>query len=323
MKEVFYLQAVNEALREEMARDEKVFCMGEDIGKMGGTWACTKGLLEQFGKERVIDTPMSEIGFTTMGVGAALYGKRPVVEIMFADFIGLAYDSIANQAAKMRYMSNGQVTVPMVVRTAQGMGGGIGAHHSQSIEGWFMNIPGIKIVAPSTPYDVKGLLKSAVRDDNPVLFLEHKALYRRQGQIPEEEYTIPIGKAKVVKEGTDVTVIANQLELMFTLEVASELEKEGISIEIIDPMTIKPLDTETIYESVKKTGKVLVIQEGCRTGGYGAEISASIAEDCFSYLKAPVKRLGAYDSPIPYGKSEFFMIPTKTHIEKAIRELVK
>jgi pyruvate dehydrogenase E1 component beta subunit len=297
--------------------------MGEDIGKMGGTWACTKGLLEQFGKERVIDTPMSEIGFTTMGVGAALYGKRPVVEIMFADFIGLAYDSIANQAAKMRYMSNGQATVPMVIRTAQGMGGGIGAHHSQSIEGWFMNIPGIKIVAPSTPYDVKGLLKSAVRDDNPVLFLEHKALYRRQGQIPEEEYTIPIGKAKVVKEGTDVTVIANQLELMFTLEVASELEKEGISIEIIDPMTIKPLDTETIYESVKKTGKVLVIQEGCRTGGYGAEISASIAEDCFSYLKAPVKRLGAYDSPIPYGKSEFFMIPTKTHIEKAIRELVK
>ncbi len=242
---------------------------------------------------------------------------------MFADFITCGFDSLVNQASMLNYITDGQVNCPMVVRTPQGVGGGIGPQHSHSIESWFANVPGIKIVTASTPYDVKGLMKSAIRDNNPVLFLEHKALFGIQGEVPEEEYTIPLGKAKVVKEGKDVTVIAYHLMLSFAMEAAAELEKKGISVEIIDPRTLVPLDTETIYESVRKTGRVVVVTEAYKTGGFGGEIASLIAEECFDVLKAPIKRLGSDEIPFPFGKNEFLLVPSKDNILEAVNEIVE
>lgn len=323
MAEKIMIMALNEALHEEMGRDENVFVVGEDVALMGGSWKVTSGLLKRFGEERVIDAPISEMGYTAMALGQTLMGRRPVVEIMFADMLTFAYDSLVNQASKFHYMTGGLLNAPMVIRAAQGVGGGIGCQHSQSTEGWFMNVPGIKIVSPSTPADAKGLLKSAIRDNNPVLFLEHKALYRMSGEIPEGEYTIPLGKANRVKEGKDLTIVASQLMLRFALAIVPELEKQGVSVEVIDPRTIKPFDRDMLCESAKKTGRVMIIHENCREGGYGAEMAASIYEDCLEYMKKPIVRLCGADSCIPYGPAEWFLFPNKDSILKSALELAK
>jgi pyruvate/2-oxoglutarate/acetoin dehydrogenase E1 component len=323
MSEKIMIRALNEALHEEMGRDENVFVIGEDVAKMGGSWQVTAGLLQKYGAERVIDTPISEMGYTAMSLGQTLMGRRPVIEVMFADMLTFAYDSIVNQATKFHYMTGGLVDAPIVIRAAQGVGGGIGCQHSQSTEGWFMNVPGIKIISPSTPADAKGLLKSAIRDNNPVLFLEHKALYKMSGDVPDGEYVIPIGKASRVKEGKDLTIIASQVMLRFALAIVPELEKEGISVEVIDPRTIKPFDRDMLCESAKKTGRVMIIHENCREGGYGAEMAATIYEECLPYLKKPVARLGGADSCIPYGPAEWFLFPNKDTILQTARDLMK
>lgn len=321
MAEMTMIAALNQALREEMERDKNVFCMGEDIAIMGGTFGITRGLNDQF-PGRVIDTPLCEAGPASMCVGAALYGRRPVMEIMFADFIGITYDAIVNQAAKMRYMSNGRTACPVVFRGPQGAGGGIGAHHSQVVDSWFMNIPGLKIVTPSTPADAYGLMKASIRDNNPVVFLEHKSLYRLPGSMDGAEI-LPLGKAHVARTGTDITVVANQLMFLRAAGLVDQLAKEGISVELIDPRTIKPFDYETVQESVRKTGRLLVVSEGCLTGNWTADVASNIMENCFDSLKAPIKRLGGEDSSIPYAKAELFMIPTVEKIGAAIREMVK
>lgn len=322
-KRLTIIKALNEALIEEMTKDENVYVIGEDVGVFGGIYQVSAGLYEKFGEERVIDTPISEQAIGAMAIGAAIMGKRPVVDMMYADFGSLFFDSIVNGAGKMRFISNGEATVPIVFRAAQGVGGSNAAHHSQCVEGWFLNAPGIKIVCPSTAEDAKGLLKSAILDDNPVLFLEHKFMYADRGEVPDGEYFVPIGKARVFREGTDVTVIANQLMLKRALEAAKEAEKEGISVEVIDPRTIKPFDQETMCVSAKKTGRVIIVHEHCRTGGYGAEFAASIQEECFKELKAPIRRVAGADSSIPAGKLDLFMVPYKEDILETIRELVK
>lgn len=267
--------------------------------------------------------PVSESGFTDFAVGAAMAGKRPIVEIMFADFSCYAFEAITVNASKHRYMSSGMWDVPMVVRMPQGAGFGAAAQHSQCVESWYLNSPGLKMVVPSSPYDAKGLLKSAIRDNDPVIFLEHKALLGMEGEIPEEEYTIPLGKAKIVREGKDVTVIATHTMVYESLKAAEELEKEGISIEIIDPRSLIPLDKTTICNSVRKTGRVVIAHEAHVRGGFGGEISAVIAEDCFDALKAPIKRVGSKNIPIPFGMSERYLIPTKDSIVKGIKALMK
>ncbi|OLR55895.1 hypothetical protein BHK98_07370 [Hornefia porci] len=323
MAEMTMIQALNTALKEEMERDENVFLMGEDIREMGSTFGVTTGLYKIW-PDRVINTPLAEAGTANMCVGAALYGKRPVFEIMFADFSTLIYDAIVNQASKMRYMSHGKVCCPVVFRGPQGAGGGIGAHHSQTVDSWFMNAPGLKMVEPSTPQDAYGLMKASIRDNNPVLFWEHKALYRVPGDVQTgEDQIVPIGKAKVCKEGTDITVVAGQLMLMRIFKLLPELEKAGISIELIDPRTIKPFDYETVEASVRKTGRLLMVAEGCREGNWTADIASNIGETCYNALKGPVRRLGAIDSPIPYATAELFMIPSEDSIAKTIKEMVK
>jgi len=314
------IAALNTAIREEMERDKNVFCIGEDIAEMGGTFGVTKGLLEKF-PGRVINTPISEAAPASMCVGAALHGKRPIMELMFADFLTVPYDSIVNQAAKMRYMSHGQATVPVVFRAPQGVGGGIGAHHSQTVDSWFMNAPGLKIVTPSSPQDAYGLMKAAIRDDNPVVFLEHKALYRIDGPVALGEIT-PLGQANVVKPGKDITVVANQLMLG---QIAKGLlpELSDIDIELIDPRTIKPFDYETVYKSVAKTGRILFVSEGPITGSWTADVAAKVAENCFDSLKAPIRRIGGLDSSLPYAKAEWFMVPQMKHVGETICALVK
>lgn len=321
MAEITMIAALNQALREEMEQDKNVFCIGEDIATMGGTFGITYGLAAQF-PGRVIDTPICEAGPASMCVGAALYGRRPVMEIMFADFATLSYDAIVNQAAKMRYMSNGRACCPIVFRAPQGAGGGIGAHHSQVVESWFMNIPGLKVVTPSTPADAYGLMKASIRDNNPVVFLEHKSLYAQTGSINAGE-VLPLSKAHVACPGSDITVVANQLMFLFAAGLVEQLAAEGISVELIDPRTIKPFDYETVQESVRKTGRLLLVSEGCLTGNWTADVASNIAENCFDSLKAPVKRLGGEDSSIPYAKAELFMIPNAEKIGAAIREMVK
>ena len=287
MKDIFFSEAIREALSEEMRRDENVFLLGEDIGIYGGAFGVTKGLFEEFGSKRVRDTPMSESAITGVAAGAALGGARPVVEIMFMDFLTLALDQILNHMSKFRYMYNGQFKVPVVIRLPSGAGRGYGCTHSQTLESWLLNIPGIKIVVPSTPYDAKGLLKTAIRDDNPVVFIENKLLYGTKEKIPEEEYAIPFGKAIVRKKGTDVTIVTYSRMCILALEAANDLEKENIHAEIIDLRMLKPLDITTIVESVKKTGKVIIIEEGYKTGGVGAEITSQIITNAFDYLDAP------------------------------------
>jgi len=323
MREILYGQAIAEAQLEELQRDNNVVLIGLDVEKMGGSFGQCAGIIEAIGPERVMNTPICESGYTGMGVGMAMLGKRPIVELQFADFGAYAFDSIANQAAKTRYMSGGQWTVPMVIRACQGAGFGAGAQHSQCIEGWFQNIPGLKIVVPSTPADAKGLLKAAVRDDDPVLYLEHKALLAIKGEVDDEDDVVPIGKGKIVKEGKDVTIIAYQLMLYRALEAAAELEKEGIQVEIIDPRTIYPLDVEMITDSVKKTRRALIVHEHPKRGGIGGEIAAVITENCFKELKVPVKRIGAANCPLPFGMTEQYCMPSSADIVKGVKELLK
>jgi len=324
MRRITYRDALREALREEMLRDKTVFLLGEDIGRYWeGAFRITKGLAEEFGNERVRDTPISESAIIGVAVGAAITGMRPIAEIMFGDLSALAMDQIANQAAKMRYMFGGQAKVPVVIRTPFGAGVNIAAHHSQSLEAWFMHVPGLKIVMPSTPYDAKGLLKTAIREDNPVMFFEHKLLYPVEGEVPEEEYTIPFGVADVKREGKDVTVVATLYMVHKALSAAEMLGKEGIDVEVVDPRTLVPLDKQAIIDSVKKTGRIVIVTEDCKTAGVSAEIAAVVAEEALDYLDAPIKRVAEPDTPIPFSPPlEQFVIPNEKSIVKAVKEIV-
>ena len=324
MREISYRDALKEALREEMLRDPTVFLIGEDIGRYwGGAFKVTKGLAEEFGEERVRDTPISESAIIGVSVGAAMTGMRPVAEIMFGDLTTLAMDQIANQAAKIRYMFGGQAKVPLVIRTPFGGGVNIAAHHSQCLEAWFMHVPGLQVAVPSTPYDAKGLLKTAIRNDNPVIFCEHKLLYPIVGPVPEEDYTIPFGVADLKLEGTDATIIATLYMVHKSLNAAEALQKEGINVEVVDPRTLVPLDKEAILNSVKKTGRVVIVTEDCKTAGVSAEIAAIIAEEALDYLDAPIKRVTTPDVPIPFSPSlEQYVIPDEKRIVKAVKEVV-
>jgi len=323
MRKVRYVDALNEALREEMRRDDRVFLMGEDIALYGGAYQVTRGLYKEFGLERVRDTPISEAAIAGAAAGAAMTGLRPVAEIMYIDFSTIAMDQIINIAAKNRYMFGGKSKVPVVYRTQGGAGRGIAAHHSQSLEAFYVHVPGIFVVMPSTPFDAKGLLKTCIRDDNPVMFIEHKMLYRTEGEIPEQEYTVPLGVADVKREGTDVTIIAYSRMVLFALEAAEELAEEGISVEVVDPRTLKPLDIDTIINSVKKTNRAIVVYEGYRTCGVGAEIATLIMEKAFDYLDAPVVRVAGEDVPIPMSPVlEEAAIPSKEKIIEAVKKVV-
>ena len=323
MRKLTMRAAINEALRQEMRRDPNVYVIGEDVGVFGGCFGVTAGLIDEFGPKRVIDTPITESAIIGNALGAAATGLRPVAEIMFMDFVGVTMDQIYNQAAKMRYMFGGKAKIPMVIRTACGAGGSAAAQHSQSLEAWFMHVPGLKVVAPSTAYDAKGLLVSSIRDDNPVIFVEHKFIYDLEGEVPEDIYSIPLGKADVKRQGSDVTVIATMAMVHKALEAAEELSKEGISVEVIDPRTLQPLDGETIIESVKKTHKVVIVHEAVKFAGPGAEIAAMIAEEAFDYLDAPIKRVAAPFTPVPFSPVlEQEYIPSKEKIIAAIREVV-
>lgn len=320
-RELTYAEALNEALKQEMESDETVLVMGEDIGGIGGVFQVTAGLTEKFGPERVRETPISESTFCGAGVGAAIAGMRPVVEIQIFDFVTLMMDMLVNQAAKFRFMNGGTGKVPVVVRGPQGGGIRMAAQHSQSLEAWFAHIPGLIVVAPSTPYDAKGLLISAIRDDNPVVFLEHKMLYLGQTEpVPEQPYAIPLGKADVKREGSDVTIVATQVMVQRALSAAKVLEREGISVEVIDPRTIKPLDEETILASVRKTNRLVIVHEACQTGGFGAEVSAMVTERAFDWLDAPIVRVAARDVPIPFNdRLETEVIPSQERIIEAVR----
>jgi len=323
MRKLTIRAAINEALRQEMRRDPNVYVIGEDVGVFGGCFGVTAGLIDEFGPERVVDTPITESAIVGNSLGAAATGLRPVAEIMFMDFVGVTMDQIFNQAAKMRYMFGGKAKIPMVIRMPCGAGGSAAAQHSQSLEAWFMHVPGLKVVAPSTAYDAKGLLISSIRDDNPVIFVEHKFIYDIEGEVPEEIYTVPLGKADVKREGDDVTVVATMAMVYKALEAAEELAKEGISVEVVDPRTLQPLDNETIINSVKKTHKVVVVHEAVKFAGPGAEIAAMIAEEAFDYLDAPVKRVGAPFTPVPFSPVlEQEYIPSTEKIIAAIREVV-
>lgn len=324
-REITYLEAVREAMSQEMRQNEDVFILGEDIGVYGGAFGVTRGMIEEFGPERVRNTPISEAAIAGAAVGSALTGMRPILELQFSDFITIAMDQMVNQAAKTRYMFGGKGKVPMVLRTPSGSGTGAAAQHSQSLEAWMAHIPGLKVVQPSTAYDAKGLLKAAMDDDNPIIFYEHKLLYRTSGNVPEEPYSIPLGKADVKREGTDVTIVATAIMVHKALEAAAELEKEGISVEVVDPRTIVPLDEQTIINSVKKTGHLIVVHEAVKRGGIGGEIASMIAEsEAFDYLDAPIKRLGGLAVPIPYNPTlEKAAIPQVPDIITAVKETVK
>jgi pyruvate/2-oxoglutarate/acetoin dehydrogenase E1 component len=307
-----------------MRRDPSVFLLGEDIGRhWGGAFKVTDGLANEFGDERVRDAPISESAIVGAAVGAAITGMRPVAEIMFGDLTALAMDQIANQAAKVRYMFGGQSSCPVVIRTPFGAGVNIASHHSQSLEAWFMHVPGMYVAMPSTPYDAKGLLKSAIRGANPVFFCEHKLLYLIEGDVPKEEYLIPFGVADVKREGSDVTVVATSFMVHKALAAAETLEKDGISVEIVDPRTLTPLDKKMIVNSVKKTGRIVVVSEDCKTAGVSAEISAVIAEEAIDCLDAPIKRVTTTDTPIPFSPPlEQFVIPSEKTIVKSVKEIV-
>lgn len=325
MREITYAQAINEAMSQEMRRDDKVFFLGEDIGIYGGAFGVSVGMFAEFGGDRVRDTPISEAAIIGAAVGAACTGMRPIAELMFSDFSAVAMDQIVNQAAKMRYQFGGQAKVPLVIRMPGGSGVGAAAQHSQSIEAWFCHVPGLKVVVPSSPYDAKGLLISAIRDDNPVMFFEQKLLYRQKGPVPEEAYTIPFGVAEVKRTGKDLTLITYGRMLPICLEVADKLAKKEISIEVIDPRTLLPLDKASLIASAKKTGKVLIVHEAVQTGGIGGEISAIISDsDAFFYLDAPIKRVGGLDVPIPYCfELEREVVPTADSITQAVYQLMQ
>jgi pyruvate dehydrogenase E1 component beta subunit len=316
-------EALNQAMREEMKRDEGVFLMGEEVAAYQGAYKVSKGLLEEFGDKRVIDSPITELGFAGLGVGAAMVGLRPVIEFMTFNFSILATDQIINSAAKMRYMSGGQFKIPIVFRGPNGSAYQVSSQHSQALESWYSNFPGLKVVMPSTPADAKGLLKSAIRDDDPVIFLEQERMYGNKGEVPDgEDFLIPLGVADVKREGKDATIIARSLTVPLALKAAEELEKQGLSVEVVDPRTIRPLDIETIINSVKKTNRVVIAEESHPFCGVAAEISAQIMERAFDYLDAPVKRISAADAPMPYAKNlERLALPDVERIIKAVREV--
>ena len=322
-RELTFAQALNEAMAQEMERDSSVFLMGEDVADTGGIFQVSKGLLDRFGRERVRDTPISEATFCGAGVGAAIAGMRPIVEVQIFDFVTLMMDMLVNQAAKFRYMLGGRPTVPLVVRGPQGGGIRLAAQHSQSLEAWFVHVPGLVVVAPSSAYDAKGLLIAAIRDDNPVIFLEHKLLYLGQTEpVPEAPYAIPLGKAMIRRPGTDVTIVATQMMVGQALQAATRLEADGIEAEVIDPRTLKPLDLDTIVESVKRTNRLVVVHEGWKFGGFGGEIAASVTEAAFDWLDAPVARVGALDVPMPFNdRLERAVIPSAERIIAAVKGL--
>ena len=303
MRKITYGQAICEAIDEEMARDKSVIFLGEDIEILGGNFKATPGLYKKYGGWRVRNTPISENSFTGLGLGAALTGLRPIVEIMFCDFMMEAGDQIVNQIAKIRYMSGGQAVVPLTIRTSLGGGRSTAAQHSQSLESYFLHCPGLKLVMPSTPEDAKGLLKESIRDDGPVIFLEHENLYNTKGEVPSEDYTIPIGKASIKRSGRDLTIVAYSNMVLTALEAAEQLEKEGISVEIVDPRTLNPLDIHTILASVKKTNRVIIVEEDWKTGGVGAEIASQIYENALTALDTPIIRVAGKDTPMPYAKN--------------------
>lgn len=324
-REITYLEAVREALIQEMRQDSEVFLLGEDIGVYGGAFGVTRGMLEEFGPERIRDTPISEAAIAGTATGAALMGMRPVMEIMFMDFLTISMNQLVNQAAKIRFMFGGKASIPMVVRAPAGSGTGAAAQHSQSLEAWFVNVPGLKVVAPATAYDAKGLLVSAIRDNNPVIFMEHKLLYRTKGLVSEDMYTIPIGQAEVKREGRDLTILAYSIMVPRALEAAEELAAEGIEPEVVDVRTLKPLDKETIVQSISKTGRVLIVHEAPQTGGFGGELAAVVADsEAFDFLDAPIRRLGGRDIPIPYNRTlERATVPQVENIVEAARTLAQ
>ena len=322
VREITFAQAIREALAEEMRRDSSVFIIGEDVAEAGTPFKVLSGLVEEFGRDRVIDTPISEAGFTGIGVGAAMTGMRPVVDIMFGDFITLAMDQIANQAAKVHYMSGGKLKVPMVVRTTMGATRRSAAQHSQSLHAWVSHVPGLKVVLPSTPYDAKGLLKTAIRDDNPVVFFEDKMMYALKGPVPEGDYTIPFGVADIKRQGTDVTIVATSSMVQIALTAAETLAADGISAEVIDPRTTYPLDAPALIESARKTGRAIVVDEGYERYGVTAEIASVIADGAFYDLDAPVKRIGAFHVPVPFSPVlEDLTVPTAEKVAETARAL--
>ena len=325
MRELSYMEALREAIQQAMEKDERVFLIGEDIGIYGGAFGVSAGLLEKFGPGRIINTPISEAGIAGACVGASVTGMRPIGEIQFSDFVVLAMEQLVMQGAKMRFMFGGKAELPFVIRLAGGSGTGAAAQHSQSLENWFVHVPGLKVVMPSSPYDAKGLLLSAIEENNPVMFFEHKLLYKTKGDVPKEMYTIPLGKSKVVREGKDLSVIATSIMVSRSMKAAEILSKESIELEVIDPRTLKPLDEGPITASVKKTGKALIVHEAVKTGGYGGEISAVIMEsDAFGYLDAPIRRLAGLDMPIPYNRTlEHHAVPQVEDIVEEARKLVK
>lgn len=323
MRELTYAEALREALTQAMEDDDRVFLMGEDVGIYGGAFGVSAGLVDKFGPERIIDTPISEAGIAGACVGAALTGMRPVGEIQFMDFVTLSMEQLVLQAAKVRFMFGGKATVPMVLRMPGGSGTGAAAQHSESLENWFVHVPGLKVVMPSSPVDAKGLLLAAIDDDNPVIFVEHKLLYKTKGKVPDSPYRIELGKSNIVREGEHVTVVATSIMVKRTLEAAEILAKEGIELEIIDPRTLKPLDDAPIIESVKKTGRLIVVHEAVEMGGFGGEVVARVASsEAFAYLEAPIRRLAGLDIPIPYNRDlEYNTVPQTENIVEEARKM--
>jgi pyruvate/2-oxoglutarate/acetoin dehydrogenase E1 component len=323
MPEITFVESLRMTLKEEMERDPSLMLIGEDIGRYGGIFGVTKGLLEEFGPHRVRSTPISESAIIGSALGAAMTGIRTVAEIMYVDFTTCAMDQIVNQVAKMRYMSGGKAKIPLVIRTQEGGGRGNAAQHSQSLEALFLHIPGLKIVMPSTPYDARGLLKTAIREENPVMFIEHKLLYATKGFIPNGEFLIPFGQADVKRKGKDVTVIAISYMVTKALRAAERLAEEGVDVEVIDLRTLVPLDIETLLQSVRKTNRVVIVHEGCRRGGIGAEIACNIMEEAFDFLDAPIQRVGALNVPIPYSEPlENAVIPSEEEIATAVKKVL-
>lgn len=324
MAVITYREALNQALREEMERDETVFLIGEEVGVYGGAYKVSQGLLEKFGPKRIIDTPICESGFTGVGIGAAMVGLRPIVEMMTFNFAILALDQIVNHAAKIHYMSGGQFAIPLVVRGPGGPAHQLAAQHSQSMESYFCHVPGLKVVRPTTAADAKGLLKSSIRDDNPVIFIEAETLYPMKGEVPEDpDFTIPLGVAEVKREGRDVTVVAYSRMYYLALEAAEELDKEGISVEIVDPRTLRPLDKETILASIRKTHRAVLLESGAGYAGMGAEFAAVIAEEAFDDLDAPIERVTGANAPMPYARNlERLKTPSKTQVIETIRKVL-
>ena len=324
MTKMKYREALRAALQEEMERDETVFCVGEGIGDRGGSYKVTEGLITQFGRDRVIDTPLSEAGFVGLGVGAAIAGQRPVVEMLFIDFLMLAMDQIVNQAAKYRFMSGGEGRVPLVVRTQGGAGNSLAGQHSQSLEALFYHVPGLKLVMPSTPRDAKGLLKAAIRDDDPVIFIEHKLLYMTEGEVPDDEGVIPLGQAEIKRAGTDVTLVTWSHMVLKSLQAAEELAAEGISIEVIDLRTLVPMDIACVLESVRRTGRLVIAQEAIKRGGVGSDVSAMVAERAFESLRAPIVRVAGVNTVIPFNLTlEKSTVPQVADIVAGVRSVMR